>query len=63
MLGHQMQTELASMKAELETQRQESGGLRQTLQDHIEQLQRNQQQHSVAIRNNKVSLTHRIAQI
>ncbi|XP_057213108.1 forkhead-associated domain-containing protein 1 [Triplophysa rosa] len=53
MLGHQMQAELASMKAELETQRQESERLRQTLQDHIDQLQRNQQQHSVAIRNNQ----------
>ncbi|XP_073724008.1 forkhead-associated domain-containing protein 1 isoform X2 [Misgurnus anguillicaudatus] len=55
MLEHQTQAELASMKAELETQRQETERLRQTLQDHIDQLQKNQQQHSVAIRNNKGS--------
>ncbi|XP_056628437.1 forkhead-associated domain-containing protein 1 isoform X1 [Triplophysa dalaica] len=52
-LGHQMQAELASMKVELETQRQESEQLRQTLQDYMDQLQRNQQKHSVAIRNNQ----------
>lgn len=63
MLGQQMQAELATIKAEQETQRQESEQLRQTLQDSIDQLQRNQQQHSVAIRNNKVSLTHRLARI
>ncbi|XP_065102904.1 forkhead-associated domain-containing protein 1 isoform X2 [Paramisgurnus dabryanus] len=53
MSEHQTQAELASMKTELGTQRQETERLRQTLQDHIDQLQRNQQQHSVAIRNNK----------
>ncbi len=54
-LGFQMQAELESVKAELETQRRETEQLQQALQDSINQLQRNQQESSVTNRNNRVS--------
>ncbi|XP_016397741.1 forkhead-associated domain-containing protein 1 isoform X2 [Sinocyclocheilus rhinocerous] len=58
-LGFQTQAKLESVKAELETHRQETEQLRQALQDSINQLQRNQQERSVTNRNNRSLSTER----
>ncbi|XP_026125340.1 forkhead-associated domain-containing protein 1 [Carassius auratus] len=59
-LGFQTQAELERVKAEQETQRQETEQLRQALQDSINQLQRKQQERSVTNRNNRSLSTERM---